>query len=159
MLLAYKRDFVLRPRNKTRPIKTWSDLLQPALKGRVAFPDNPREFLGIAFKTFDNPHIGFNATRADFAAAGISADDVRDRVRQLKRQARLFSSQEHVRSLMTGDCWVCIGSSTGVSDGRVGRPLCVWLLKAAAGTACLFRIWKLSNGDVFTMFKHTTRAA
>lgn len=113
MLLAYKRDLVLRPRNKTHPIKTWSDLLQPALKGRVAFPDNPREFLGIAFKTFNNPHIGFNATRSDFVAVGIGADDVRERVRQLKRQARVFSSQEHVRALMTGDCWVCIGSSTG----------------------------------------------
>lgn len=117
LLLAYKRDLVLRHRNNARPIKTWSDLLQPALKGRIAFPDNPREFLGVAFKTFDHPHIGFNTTRADFATAGISADQVRERVRELKKQARLFSSQEHVRSLMTGDCWVCIGSSTGEHEG------------------------------------------
>lgn len=124
LLLAYKRDLVLRRRNNARPIKTWSDLLQPTLKGRIAFPDNPREFLGVAFKTFNHPHIGFNATRADFAAAGISADQVRERVRELKKQARLFSSQEHVRSLMTGDCWVCIGSSTGQHQDTLAICCC-----------------------------------
>jgi hypothetical protein len=144
MLVAYKRDLVLRPRNKTRPLQTWSDLLQPALKGRIAFPDNPREFLGIAFKTFNNPHIGFNATRADFAAAGVSVDDVRERVQQLKRQARLFSSQEHVRSLMTGDCWVCIGSSTGAHPG--------WALDSAHG-ACAAKFWMCcSKGCELTSF-------
>jgi hypothetical protein len=62
---------------------------------------------------------------------------VRARVRELKRHARLFSSQEHVRALMAGDVWVCIGSSTGaLAVGGVRLlPQGLWR-RAAEGRGC-----------------------
>jgi ABC-type Fe3+ transport system substrate-binding protein len=56
MLVAYKRDQLQR--HNRSPIRCWADLLQPSLKGRIAFPDNPREFVGIAFKTLNHAAIG-----------------------------------------------------------------------------------------------------
>jgi spermidine/putrescine-binding protein len=53
LLVAFKREQLSR--RGRFPIKTWSDLLQPGLRGRVAFPDNPREFVGIALKSLAIP--------------------------------------------------------------------------------------------------------
>jgi ABC-type Fe3+ transport system substrate-binding protein len=64
MLVAFKREQLQR-HNRT-PIRCWADLLQPALKGRIAFPDNPREFVGIAFKTLNHPAIGTDLERIGF---------------------------------------------------------------------------------------------
>jgi putative spermidine/putrescine transport system substrate-binding protein len=65
------------------PIKDWSDLLDPRLKGRVAFMESPRELVGVALKTLG---LGYNARRADLAAAGASVEDLRTRIKQLCAQ-------------------------------------------------------------------------
>jgi ABC-type Fe3+ transport system substrate-binding protein len=67
MLVAFKREQLQR-HNRT-PIRCWADLLQPALKGRIAFPDNPREFVGIAFKTLNHPAIGMCVVAAAVAVS------------------------------------------------------------------------------------------
>lgn len=66
-----------------KPIRDWVDLLQPALKGRVAFVDSPREFVGVAFKTLGLP---FNASPADVQKAGLSPANVKERVAALRKQ-------------------------------------------------------------------------
>jgi spermidine/putrescine-binding protein len=85
-------------------------------------------------------HAGFNTTRADLASAGISLDDARDAVRALRRQARLFSCQDHVRALLAGDVWLAVGSSSDlVLLGE--RTPSVELLAPADGTSLWADIW------------------
>ena len=48
-LVAVKADALAR--RGGRPVREWRDLLQPALRGRVAFPESSREFVGIALRT------------------------------------------------------------------------------------------------------------
>uniref|UniRef100_A0A383VEJ6 Uncharacterized protein n=1 Tax=Tetradesmus obliquus TaxID=3088 RepID=A0A383VEJ6_TETOB len=138
MLVAYKRDQLTR--HNRSPIRCWPDLLQPALKGRIAFPDNPREFVGIALKTLGHPAIGFNATEADLAAAGCDREAVKSHITRLKSQARLFSSQEHVRALAAGDVWVTIGSSTDLVPLAERTPS-VDLIAPADGTNLWADVW------------------
>lgn len=94
--ILYKHDKVTR---KGRPILDWPDLLQPQLKGQVAFPTSTREFVGCALKTLGVPGIGWNSTAADLEAAGVSREAARDAVRALRGQAKLFSDNDHVRAL------------------------------------------------------------
>lgn len=74
MLVASKREQLQR--NKRWPICTWPDLLQPSLKGRIAFPDNPREFVGIALKTLGHPSIGKDICTKLVVTAGGSGQPV-----------------------------------------------------------------------------------
>jgi hypothetical protein len=94
--ILYKHDKVTR---KGQPILDWPDLLQPQLKGQVAFPTSTREFIGCALKTLGVPGIGWNSTAADLEAAGVSREAARDAVRALRGQAKLFSDNDHVRAL------------------------------------------------------------
>ena len=68
-----------------RPIQDWADLLQPRLKGKVAFQDSPREFVAIALRTLGLP---WNATSQDVDLAGLSLRDLRERVEQLRKQVQ-----------------------------------------------------------------------
>lgn len=52
----------------------WPLYPQPQLKGRVAFPEAPREFIGIALKSLG---LSMNATEADMAAAGLTRNQVK----------------------------------------------------------------------------------
>lgn len=53
------------------------------MAGRVAWIDSPRELVGAAVKTLGGR---FNSTPAELAAAGITAQDVINRVDMLRRQ-------------------------------------------------------------------------
>ena len=104
-------------------IKDWGDLLQPKLKGKLALADFPRELLAAALKSLG---LSVNASPADMAAAGVSRQALRARLQQLRSQARLLSSKEHVRALMAGEAcgmaqqlWV--GSSGRQSGPTVSR--------------------------------------
>jgi hypothetical protein len=83
---------------------------------------------------------GFNATEADLAAAGFDRDTVKAHIQRLKSQARLFSSQEHVRALSAGDVWVTIGSSTDLVPLAERTPS-VDLIAPADGTNLWADVW------------------
>lgn len=83
---------------------------------------------------------GFNATEADLAAAGFDKEAVRQRVQQLRSQARLFSSQEHVRALLAGDVSVVVGSSTDLVPLAERTPS-VDILAPKDGTNLWADVW------------------
>eukprot|EP00878_Enallax_costatus_P040752 GHUV01047116.1.p1 GENE.GHUV01047116.1~~GHUV01047116.1.p1 ORF type:complete len:269 (+),score=63.83 GHUV01047116.1:54-860(+) len=89
---------------------------------------------------YDVAAAGFNATEADLAAAGFDRASVRRRVQQLRSQARLFSSQDHVRALLAGDVWVVIGSSTDLVPLAERTPS-VNLVAPRDGTNLWADIW------------------
>ena len=70
-------------------IQDWSDLLQPRLRGRLAFSDSPREFVGVALKTLGLP---FNCSQAQLKASGITVPHLKERLQQLWQQVMLHCS-------------------------------------------------------------------
>ncbi len=62
----------------------WPDLLQPRLRGRIAFVESPRELVGVALKTLGLP---YNARLEDFDDAGVTLEQLEDRLKALHRQA------------------------------------------------------------------------
>jgi hypothetical protein len=134
-LVAYRPDRLLRWGG--RPVLDWPDLLQPQLKGKVAFVDSSREFVGIALKTLG---VSFNTTAAGLAAAGVDAGALRRRVDELRLQARLFSGKEHVRALGAGDVWAVVGWS-GDLVSAAERSSSVEALAPASGTALWADLW------------------
>ena len=70
-------------------IQDWSDLLQPRLRGRLAFSDSPREFVGVALKTLGLP---FNCSQAQLQASGVTVPQLKERLQQLRQQVTLHRS-------------------------------------------------------------------
>lgn len=66
-------------------IHDWSDLLQPRLKGRLAFLDSPRELVGVALKTLGLP---YNCTHAHLQRSDVSLQQLKQRLKQLHDQVR-----------------------------------------------------------------------
>ncbi len=64
-------------------IHDWSDLLQPRLKGRLAFLDSPRELVGVALKTLGLP---YNCTDSQLRKSGVSLQQLQRRLQQLRDQ-------------------------------------------------------------------------
>ena len=65
------------------PIHDWSDLLQPRLKGRVAFLDSSRELVGVALKTVGLP---YNCTYSQLCKSDVSLQQLQQRLQQLRDQ-------------------------------------------------------------------------
>lgn len=70
------------------PVRDWADLLQPRLRGRLAFLDSAREFVGVALKTLGLP---YNCTYAQVKRAGLTWQQVKQRVRELHAQVQIRS--------------------------------------------------------------------
>ncbi|KAI3429510.1 hypothetical protein D9Q98_005599 [Chlorella vulgaris] len=108
-LVAYRKDKLGRADSSGGvAIRDWADLLQPQLRGRVAFMDSPRDVVGVALKTLGLP---FNASASDIRRCGLTEEDVRSRVQRLVKQVRVFSSTDHVRALGAGDVDAVVGWS------------------------------------------------
>lgn len=119
------------------PVRDWADLLQPALKGRIALPEAPRDLVGIALKTLGLP---FRATAQDMERAGVSAEDLRARVQELRRQTLLFSNNEHVRALQAGDVWAAVGWSADIV-GVAERSSKLRVVAPWSGTLLWADVW------------------
>ena len=145
-------------------MRDWSDLLQPQLKGRIAFSASSREFVGIALKTLAGESggggarspsggggsggvgvLGFNSGPAELAAAGVPRAAARDRVRALLRQARAFSDRDHVRTLMAGDTWAVVGTSEDLVPLAERTPS-LELVAPMGGTALWADVWAVPRG-------------
>ncbi len=68
-MLVAKRD-QLAARKGRHAITRWQDLLQPGLRGRIALPEAPREFVGIALKTLGHPGLGVQLAVAHSCGGG-----------------------------------------------------------------------------------------
>ncbi|KAG1669301.1 hypothetical protein FOA52_014862 [Chlamydomonas sp. UWO 241] len=139
-LVAYREDRLLRAGGV--PVADWADLLQPQLKGRVAFVDSSRTFIAVALKTL---RLSANAGEAELAAAGLSADDLAAAVGRLRGQALLFSSRDHIRALTAGDAWACVGGSQDLI-GVGERMSSVQVSAPSSGTLLSADLWAVPTG-------------
>ncbi len=133
-LIAYRSD---RLRRIGGPVLDWDDLLRPALRGRVAFVDAPRELVGAALKSLG---AGYNAGPAGLARCGLTEADLAARVSALARQVRVFSSQDHVRAFAAGEVDVAVGWSDDLI-ALAARQASVALAAPASGTALWADTW------------------
>jgi hypothetical protein len=133
-LIAYRSD---RLRRIGGPVLDWDDLLRPALRGRVAFVDAPRELVGAALKSLG---AGYNASPAGLARCGLTEADLAARVAALARQVRVFSSQDHVRAFAAGEVDVAVGWSDDLI-ALAARQASVALAAPASGTALWADTW------------------
>ncbi|EFJ52374.1 hypothetical protein VOLCADRAFT_103032 [Volvox carteri f. nagariensis] len=161
---AYRRDRLLR--RGGRPILDWCDLLQPALAGRVAMLDSPRELLAAAVRSLAAENAGLgdgggrgvdggksgrawvsvNASARELAAAGISEEVLQGRVAAFRRQVRLFSSQDHVRALQAGDVWAVVGYSQELVQLAERSGSSIELLAPLSGTQLWADVWAVPAG-------------
>lgn len=89
-------------------ILDWNDLLQPALKKKIAFMDSSRELVGVALKTLG---LSFNTSARDLSKCGLTEEDVIRRVDQLASQIRVFGSMDSTRAMTAGEVDVAVGWS------------------------------------------------
>ena len=87
--LSYRLHLLNTFRRGGVAIQDWSDVLQPRLRGRLAFSDSPREFVGVALKTLGLP---FNCSQAQLKASGVTVPQLKERLQQLRQQVTLYCS-------------------------------------------------------------------
>ncbi|KAL3137083.1 hypothetical protein ABBQ32_006668 [Trebouxia sp. C0010 RCD-2024] len=134
-LVAYNREYLCKRGGVA--IRDWSDLLQPRLRGRLAFLDSPREFVGVGLKTLGLP---FNCSQAQLEASGITVGQLKERLQQLRLQVRVFSNHEHTRALTAHDVWAVVGSSTDLSP-LASRSFDVSVTAPTSGTVLWADLW------------------
>lgn len=114
----------------------WGDLVQPALRGRVAFSESPREFLAAALGVAGlppSPAARQLAGRAPRAA-------LRDAVARLRDAALLVSDRDAARALASGDALAAVGSSAALAPLAM-RSSAVETVAPASGTALWADVW------------------
>ncbi|KAK9807227.1 hypothetical protein WJX73_010860 [Symbiochloris irregularis] len=127
----------LLQRQGATPIRDWSDLLQPALKGRIAFVDAPRELVGVALRTLG---ASMNASSQQLQRMGITQQRLSHQLNRLRAQIAFFSSQDHTHALLAGRVSVCVGSSGDLLP-LSARSSNVSLVAPASGTALHADLW------------------
>lgn len=125
-----------------KPITDWDDLLHPALQGRVAFIDSPRELVGVALKTLG---LRYNASIEEMAACGVTEADLASRVRQLARQVEVFSNVNHLRAMSAGEVDVVVGWSDDLIP-MAQRTNNAELAAPVSGTALWADMWCVPSG-------------
>ncbi|MEW5310112.1 MAG: hypothetical protein WDW38_001941 [Sanguina aurantia] len=136
-LIAYRKDKLLAVGGHA--ICDWADLLQPKLKGKIAFLDSSRELVGAALKSLG---CSYNTTATDVQSgrAGITEQQLKEQVTRLRGQALLFSSRDHVRAVTAGDAWAVVGWSADLVQ-LSERVNSVETISPLSGTALWSDLW------------------
>ena len=86
-------------------VKDWQDLWQPELRDRISLLDSPRETIGLTLKK-----LGYSYNTENLnSVLGLETE-----LLELKRQAKLYSSDHYLEPLVLGDTWVAVGWSTDI---------------------------------------------
>jgi len=134
LLAARPRSLAARP--GARPVADWGDLVQPALRGRVAFSESPREFLTAALGVARLPP---SPTAAQLSGRGPRLA-LRDAVARLRDAALLISDRDAPRALASGDALAAVGSSATLAPLAM-RSSAVETVAPASGTALWADVW------------------
>ncbi len=128
-VIAYRRD-LFEAHGLPLP-QDWGDLLQPALKGRISLPDNPRETIGLALKLLGQSYNSDNLA---------AIPELESTLRQLHQQAKFYSTDAYLQPLLLGHTWLAIGSSADVLPLLRTQPT-VEAIVPQSGTALWADLW------------------
>lgn len=125
-----------------RVVSDWIDLLQPQLKGRVAFVDSSRDFVGVAFKTLG---LGFNTDPIELRACNITESTIIRRVEELAAQVKVFGSVDSSRALAAEEVDAVVGwSDDALPMAERGHDLHV--AAPASGSSLWADLWCVPKG-------------
>ena len=103
-VIAYRRD---KFKSLGWTPSDWSDLWRPELRDRISLLDQPRETIGLTLKRLG---YSYNTPQLD------KVPDLKDTLKKLHQQAKLYSSDNYLQPLIMGDTWLAVGWSTDVID-------------------------------------------
>ena len=85
--------------------RTWKDLWDPRLEGRVSLPNHPRLVLGLVLKSLGHSvNVADPATQSSFTKA----------LQDLRPQVKVYDSENYLQPLLKGDTWIAAGWSTDI---------------------------------------------
>ncbi len=125
--IAYRRDKI------KFEIADWADLWHPKLKGRVTLLNSPRETIGLVLKK-----LGHSYSTPDLDAIATLEGELR----QLHAQALIYTSDNYLKPLLTGDSWAAVGWSSDLRQARRQDPN-IAIATPASGTALWTDLWVL----------------
>jgi putative spermidine/putrescine transport system substrate-binding protein len=127
-VLIYRKD---RLRQNNIPLPTdWSDLWQPALKGKVVLLNQQQEVIGLTLK-----HLGYS-----YHTDPQQVPELLPALRQLHQQTLFYSSDRYISPLLTGDAWVAVGWSADVVS-LLSRQPDLGIAIPAAGSSLWADLW------------------
>jgi len=88
-----------------KPPQDWGDLWRSDLQQRISLLDQPREVIGLVSKKLG---YSYNEENLDQVAG------LKDALKALHRQVKLYSSDYYLKPLLLEDTWVAVGWSTDV---------------------------------------------
>lgn len=109
----------------------WSDLWRPELRGRISLLDQPREVIGLTLKK-----LGFSYNTTDLNQVA----NLKDELRALHQQAKLYSSDNYLKPLVLEDTWLALGWSTDVVPLLARSPE-IGAVVPLSGTALWTDVW------------------
>ena len=102
VVIAYKSD---KLNELGLTIKDWQDLWNPELRDRISLLDSPRETIGLTLKK-----LGYSYNTENLS----SISQLETELLALHQQAKLYSSDRYLESLILNDTWVAVGWSTDI---------------------------------------------
>lgn len=127
--IAYRTD-IFRDRN-LKPPQDWADLWREELRGRVSLLDQPRETIGLVLKK-----LGQSYNTADLSKVA----NLESELTLLNRQAKVYSTENNLQSLLVDDVWVAVAWSTDVLWAMRRNPT-IAAVFPNSGTALFSDVW------------------
>lgn len=123
--IAYNRHLI------PEPLRDWSDLWRPELRGKLTLLDHPREVIGLTLKRLGR---SYNAPLSE-------ADPELERnLADLHEQVLLYTSEHYLQMLRTEDAWVAVGWSEDLFPLQSNFPN-IEVVIPASGTAVWWDLW------------------
>ncbi len=120
----------------------WTDLWKPELQGRISLLDQPREVIGLTLKTLGQSYNVRSLT---------PIPELLQKLTELNRQTRLYSSDTYLQPLILGDTWLAVGWSSDIVLAMQQNPE-IGLVVPNLGTALWADLWvQPRSADVSTL--------
>jgi putative spermidine/putrescine transport system substrate-binding protein len=144
-VIAYRKD-LFAERNLAPP-QDWSDLWRTDLRRKITVLDQPRQVIGLTLKK-----LGKSYNTVDLNAIAT----LKDELRSLHQQIKLYSSDNYLEPLLLDDAWVAVGWSSDI------LPLLEHQDKVAtvvprSGTALWAEVWVRPAGSPAPLSKPSVK--
>lgn len=134
-VLVYRRDRLTQ--NGIPLLTDWTDLWRPQLKGRISLLNQRQEVIGLTLK-----HLGYSYNTDPLAVRELPVQ-----LRRLHQQVKLYSSDNYISPLLTGDTWVALAWSNDVSK-LVDRIPNLGMVVPKSGTSLWADLWVQPQKDL-----------
>lgn len=135
----------------------WEDLWNPDVNGHLSLLDSPRAVIGLTLRRLGE---SFNAEEMSNTALTANTD-LKQALRSLHTQVKLYSSSAYLQPLILGDTWMAVGWSTDILP-LLRRDRRFAAVVPKSGTALTADIWvrpiqpEDSNGESEEAALHQT---